>query len=102
MFLNLLMSRFFSNYEQVQLPESQIRQLCQISRSIFLEQPNLLEVGCPITIVGDIHGQFTDMISHFEKCGFPGDTNYLFLGDYVDRYVLQEIVKKKSDLFFTL
>ncbi|XP_069124191.1 uncharacterized protein [Argopecten irradians] len=70
---------------QVQLPESQIRQLCQLSREIFMEQPNLLELESPITIVGDIHGQFQDLISHFERNGFPGEANYLFLGDYVDR-----------------
>lgn len=71
---------------QVQLPETQIRQLCQISRSIFLEQPMLVELEAPVNICGDIHGQFSDLIRHFDKCGFPPESNYLFLGDYVDRY----------------
>ncbi|XP_022092539.1 serine/threonine-protein phosphatase PP1-beta-like [Acanthaster planci] len=71
--------------KQVQLPENQIRQLCQLSREKFLEEPMLLELEAPVNIVGDIHGQFSDLIRHFETLGYPPESNYLFLGDYVDR-----------------
>ena len=38
--------------KQVQLSESEIRQLCVVSREIFLQQPNLLELEAPIKICG--------------------------------------------------
>ncbi|XP_076324964.1 uncharacterized protein LOC143232867 [Tachypleus tridentatus] len=71
--------------KQVQLPEHQIRQLCQLSREIFLNQPMLVELEAPVNIVGDIHGQYSDLLRHFNKIGYPPEANYLFLGDYVDR-----------------
>lgn len=38
--------------KQVQLSESEIRQLCLVSKEIFLQQPNLLELEAPIKICG--------------------------------------------------
>ncbi|KAL6946432.1 hypothetical protein ACO0RG_000584 [Hanseniaspora osmophila] len=67
------------------LKNSEIQQICSIARDIFLQQPPLLELSPPVKIVGDVHGQFQDLIRMFDKCGFPPSANYLFLGDYVDR-----------------
>jgi serine/threonine-protein phosphatase 2B catalytic subunit len=39
-------------------------------------------------VVGDLHGQYFDMLNMMQKAGEPGTINYLFLGDYVDRGIL--------------
>jgi serine/threonine-protein phosphatase 2B catalytic subunit len=49
------------------------------------KEPNLVRIGEPIVIVGDLHGQLYDLIHMLEKAGDPSEINYLFLGDYVDR-----------------
>lgn len=51
----------------------------------FLSQPTLLRLGTPLVIVGDLHGKFSDLMQIFGKFGYPNTTNYLFLGDLVDR-----------------
>lgn len=67
------------------LKNAEITAICNAARELFLSQPALLELGTPVKIVGDVHGQYTDLIRMFEMCGFPPNANYLFLGDYVDR-----------------
>jgi len=56
---------------------------------VFLSQPILLELQAPLSVCGDVHGQFYDLLRVFEMNGFPGEPGgsggYLFLGDYVDR-----------------
>jgi len=71
--------------KQIQLSEDDIKYLCIKSREIFIGQPNLLELEAPIKICGDVHGQYYDLLRIFEYGGFPPESNYLFLGDYIDR-----------------
>ncbi len=67
------------------LKNAEITAICTAVREVFLSQPALVELSAPVKIVGDIHGQYTDLIRLFEMCGFPPNANFLFLGDYVDR-----------------
>lgn len=67
------------------LKNAEITAVCTAVREVLLSQPALLELSAPVKIVGDIHGQYNDLIRLFEMCGFPPSSNFLFLGDYVDR-----------------
>ncbi|ORZ21623.1 Metallo-dependent phosphatase-like protein [Absidia repens] len=64
---------------------SEIVAICHTVQEVFTNQPSLLELNPPVKVVGDIHGQYHDLIRLFEMGGFPPESNYLFLGDYVDR-----------------
>eukprot|EP00028_Trichosphaerium_sp_Am-I-7-wt_P014487 CAMPEP_0168508938 /NCGR_PEP_ID=MMETSP0405-20121227/436_1 /TAXON_ID=498012 /ORGANISM="Trichosphaerium sp, Strain Am-I-7 wt" /LENGTH=251 /DNA_ID=CAMNT_0008526217 /DNA_START=1196 /DNA_END=1951 /DNA_ORIENTATION=- len=70
---------------QVDLHRQEIVWLIRQALEILISQPVLLELEAPLKIVGDVHGQYYDVLRLFEYGGFPPEANYLFLGDYVDR-----------------
>jgi len=68
-----------------ELLDSEIMYLITTVTEIFTSQDVLLQLQAPLTICGDVHGQFHDLLRIFLIGGYPPQTNYLFLGDFVDR-----------------
>ncbi|CAD7933766.1 unnamed protein product [Amoebophrya sp. A120] len=68
-----------------ELSEAETKELAARTREILAEESNVAIVKCPVTVCGDLHGQFIDLKELFTIVGSPPETNLLFLGDYVDR-----------------
>lgn len=62
------------------LGEALLREICEKTKEVLMRESNVVHVNSPVTVVGDIHGQFHDLIEIFRIGGAPPDTNYLFLG----------------------
>jgi len=67
------------------LEETELKQLCDLVKEILMEESNVQPVNSPVTVCGDIHGQFYDLVELFHKGGEIPKTNYVFMGDFVDR-----------------
>jgi len=67
------------------LKKEEITPIIASAKETFISQPCFLEIEAPFVVVGDIHGQFMDLLRIFDSIGYPPMKNYLFLGDYVDR-----------------
>ncbi|KAH7826602.1 putative Serine/threonine-protein phosphatase [Monocercomonoides exilis] len=75
---------------QKQLKISQVNAILSQSRKLLETLPNIIDVTVPegkeLTLVGDTHGQFYDVLNIFNLNGPPSNENpYLFNGDWVDR-----------------
>ncbi|RHY34542.1 hypothetical protein DYB32_000872 [Aphanomyces invadans] len=67
------------------LSEPEVVRLCARAKEVLRNESNVQPVRCPVTVCGDVHGQFHDLMELFRIGGHAPDTNYLFMGDYVDR-----------------
>ncbi|KAI9003681.1 Metallo-dependent phosphatase-like protein [Gaertneriomyces semiglobifer] len=72
-------------YRKQILPENIVKELCEKTKEVLVREGNVSTVSAPVTLVGDVHGQFYDVLEIFKIGGWPPFTNYVFLGDYVDR-----------------
>lgn len=61
------------------LPEAEIMALCEQVRLILMEESNIQPVASPVTVCGDIHGQFWDLLELFRVGGDAPDTSYIFM-----------------------
>ena len=66
-----------------------IMKICSEVEPIFRKEWRVLKVSSPVYVLGDIHGNFKDLMLYDRSIMKMGPTcsaaNYLFLGDYVDR-----------------
>eukprot|EP01066_Platyproteum_vivax_P002381 Platyproteum_vivax@DN12903_c0_g1_i1.p1 len=67
------------------LAEQDLKFVCQQVKEILVEENNVQPVLSPVMVCGDVHGQFFDLCEMFRIAGFPPRTNYVLLGDFVDR-----------------
>mmetsp|Transcript_11710 Transcript_11710/g.28849 ORF Transcript_11710/g.28849 Transcript_11710/m.28849 type:complete len:525 (-) Transcript_11710:339-1913(-) len=67
------------------IDEEVFMEIVESAGKILKQEPNVLNLKYPITVCGDVHGQFFDLARLFNVGGDPEKTQYLFLGDYVDR-----------------
>lgn len=84
--LSILTARMHGGQTNAEFESDEtIVNIIKASRNIFEKEKSLLKLYGDYIVVGDIHGNVDDLLRVFEKCGYPPETNYLFLGDYVDR-----------------
>ena len=67
------------------LTESEFKDIAQQCMLILMEESNIQPIAAPVTICGDVHGQFFDVLELFQKSGDLPNTKYIFMGDFVDR-----------------
>lgn len=78
------------------LGEALLREICEKTKEVLMRESNVVHVSSPVTVVGDIHGQFHDLIEIFRIGGSAPNTNYLFLGTQVPPSSLAQALRTFS------
>ena len=87
-FMNISIDYSYVGHEPFYIPKFSKKDLLQLiysAKRIFENESCLLHLYSPFVIVGDVHGNIRDLLRIFAQNGSPITTNYIFLGDYVDR-----------------
>lgn len=78
--------KFIGKLKKVEiLTQREVRALCRKVKEILVEESNVQPVSAPVVVAGDIHGQFFDLLELFRLGGDLPGSNYIFIGDFVDR-----------------
>jgi serine/threonine-protein phosphatase 2B catalytic subunit len=80
--IDLLKKHFI---KEGRLDESAALRIIKMASAKLKSERNLIEIAQPVVIVGDLHGQYYDLLKIFDIGGSLSKISYLFLGDYVDR-----------------
>lgn len=73
-------------YKKELLNELVIEAICAKTKELLMKESNVVHIRSPVTVVGDIHGQFFDLLEIFKIGGKCPDTNYLFLGELPEAF----------------
>ena len=74
------------------LAEREVAHLCDKAREALRDESNVQPIAAPVTVCGDIHGQWHDLMELYRIGGSAPDTNYLFMGDYGETIAIAIVI----------
>ena len=81
----LLQGRTDAKKSPIKLDVNELNWLCGECVKILENETSLIKIDAPVTIIGDLHGQFFDLLQFIDLGDFPSNTQYLFLGNYINK-----------------